>query len=830
MGQNGFVFSSEGSAGSGSAEFVKDAFLDISVQATSNAGLTDTALTNPLGGKFLNDDAVKYGPVTMWIKDVKLIEDRSKWINSQATYEICWDKYYPGVLGYAYGAVKAVSINGQYVPGEALSELDILISGGGVGITGVFQRVAWLVQGSTSTGTAQVYTDGVSGSTLNFGGLSSDSDRRDLKYSSLISSASNSSVDIHDFRAQALNGNTLKVVGVIVYFENAGADIQIDKGTTYVNKTRVDTAAGMTFPLAAYGSSLGGVLSLYKSDQTSGYVSSAISATTLFTIGQGLSGTNLLNVSTGEGASFPVGAGLVGIVGSSLYVGSVTNVSTDTLTVSPTLPFGISGSFYRAWQAGSTLTINPDIFALKADINWSQYSGLSSAVGKQYSTFATLPLFNVLDAKANVAMYGANVGVTSIGFTNYLYFKGASGFLQVDGRFSAASMELDGATLAQMNISVNGTPGYSIDSGVTGWKNFTLFTDAGPGWNSFLIQPGASISLSLAIPRLALYERRPDVSVTFGMLAALETNQAYAYRDSINASLMALGLDRRIYADQMPFDGPWARSFGNSLVATTGFFGSTNTCSIQLEYYGKEFAVVGTNGSSGTLTLDGSNVGVTFGVMKPVASEAWHTVLYQHQSGTAMISAIDVVRSKSDIIPKQNKMSVRRKIIRLPIITEWIPFTPIWKATGATQPIFPTTFNGFALAEYRRVGDTMEIRHNHVIDVTISGGGDGENFILYQLPNNESFDNNKLPQNGDPNITPRFEQGHCGSGSLAAGGFVYSMQVLMTNVNKLFFLKSDGGPLNDADHVFTVTGAVSFNASVPIFGWKTHYEIEVSDG
>ena len=97
-----------------------------------------------------------------------------------------------------------------------------------------------------------------------------------------------------------------------------------------------------------------------------GYSLITTPVSTVSSIAQGLSGTNILNVTTGQGASFGAGYGIITYsnAGSSGYVGIIQSISTDALVVSPTLPFGVSSSIYRYFEAGQSLSINASLTIL----------------------------------------------------------------------------------------------------------------------------------------------------------------------------------------------------------------------------------------------------------------------------------------------------------------------------------------------------------------------------------------------------------------------------------------------------------------------------------
>lgn len=652
MSSNFTLFTNDSGAAGGPIDYVKDAFPDGTVPASNNTGLTDSASTNPLGGFFANDDAVKYGAKILWIKDLTLIDDRSKWVSNKTTYKVNFTENFPGVNAYVYGNVYNFHDNGlqsQFGPVEAAplqqgqSYIQFKSPGDGFGITGVIRKVAFICNPTTTgTATAQLLVDGANTTTIDMSSVASDASGQQItKYNAYVNSASNQTQDLHDFRVQSIQASTLFVTGVIVYFENSGANIQVDPGVTYVNKSKITTTTGATFAVPTYGSSLGGVGLVYKT-QASGYAVSSISATTVSSIAQGSSGTNLATVTTGHGASFPAGSGVVIPQGTSMYVGSVQSVSTDTLTLSPTLQFGVSNLIYRSWLGTPTLSINASLMQLSTTIDFAKYpmnSGFSQTI---------------YDPQGQYAVWGSNVGITLVSNTVAAIFLGASGFLQVDGYFSGAEIEnIASGAILNATLSVNGAPTWSVNTGHTGVLKRTIFSEAGPGWNSFVYAPGASQG-AIGLNKINLYQRQRDLGVTFGGLAYLETLQATTERRAINATLTALGTIKRVFADQLYLKGSWVR--GQTFTAAGGaiYYGASTNSTVNLQYYGKNFALVGTVGSSGTLTLDGANVGVTFNLLQSVATEGFHSLVYTNQAGTAQIQAIDFTRTTSGVKNIQN--------------------------------------------------------------------------------------------------------------------------------------------------------------------------------
>lgn len=687
MGQNSItLFTNDSGAAGGPTAFVQDAFSDISLQATNNTGLTSTISTNPLNNLYANDDAPRYGAKTLWIKDLVLLDDRYKWVNGQPTYRVIWTDPYSPAVGYVWGNIQLIRKNQQ-------TYVNIRTPNDGFGVGGVIRRCQFIVESNaaaTATGTVQV--DGAGSTQVDFSGLNSYSNTlgKVNKMTGPFHATSNETQQLHDFRLKANEAETLQISGVVVYFENSGGNIEFFPGTTYNNKTRAATTVGATLAVPTLGSTLGGTSVLYK--QGSGtYAASSISATMLSTAATGSSGTNTVSVSAGHGGTFPTGSGVITGFGSSQYVGFVTGVSTDTLTVSPTLPFAISGPLYRHFQAGQSLAIN-------ASLNYLAYSfGAKEIFGQ------TGGIYN--DTLGRYAVWGENMGPTMMDFlTPAMVHSGStiiSGFLQVDGYFSAAEIEWTGMSFAVLSgtMTVNGFGAYShADIGFTGTVKKTVFNDAGPGWNSFAFFPGSS-HINVGVSRVNLYRRNWDTGITFGALSTLDHLQGRAER-SVNATFMAPGTYRRYYADMLPFKGAslWERGATTNSAGGIQYMGMTATASLNFQYYGKEFAIVGT-AQSMQLSLNGASIGTVFGKVQSVATLGFHTIGVTLLGPSTIISAIDVFRPYGEIRGLQNHAAVPAAVITIPDYTwnPWIP-TGTWTANSRYQGV------------YRVVGDTLECR------------------------------------------------------------------------------------------------------------------------
>lgn len=665
------LFTNDSGAAGGAVDYIKDVFSDVSLQASNNTGLTDSATTNPLGQFFGNTDASLYGVKTLWIKDAVLISDRTKWISNKPTYRVIWTESFPAVKGYLFGNVSSSAQSG-------LSGFTLRDVADGFGVGGKIRRLTWIVDGNTSaTATAQQVLDGSNTTTIDFSGIISGDAPVYRQHA-----ASNESNDLHDYRLTSLQASTLKVLGVQVYFENTGANIQQDPGVTYVDKSKVSTTAGATFALPAMGSSLGG-RSIIKKTSSSGYALSSQYSQSVLSIAQGSSGTNLVTVTTGHGASFPAGTGFVVAQGSSMYVGMVQSVSTDTLTVGPTLGFGLSNAIYSMWKAGSTHVISASLMQMTGSLDLS-FCGTT---------------YQLLDSCGRYGAWASNMGATTVDGVNSSVFLGASGFINVGGYFNAAEVELVGGAIHSATMCIDGIPAWSFNAGISGVIKQTLFTDGGPGWHNVSIQAGASMG-AIGFAKLNVYNRKNDVGSSVGLLSGFDTLQAYTDRTSINSTMMALGAYRRVFADQLPLKGSWVRGATYTAAGGANFYGSSTNSILSYEYYGKNFAIIGTAASAATMTIDGVGTANTFNAMTTVASEGFHKVVYTVGSGaTAQIQAFDYTRSQGEIESAQ-------------VVLE-----------SQTMPVFkaPTVQVFISNATYTKPSNPPPL----YVKVTVVGGGGG---------------------------------------------------------------------------------------------------------
>lgn len=637
-------FSNDSGAANTSLTYIQDNFDDVSLPPTNNTGFSSSIGNNPFSLAWANDDSMRYGAKTLWIKDLVLVDDRTQWVSNKPTYKIVWNESFPQISGYIFGLVEF---------DDKLDQPVILFpaSGDGIGVTGVFKRVAFIVGDSTSaTATATYTVDGVSGNTIDFSSLSAtSSSTRKTRFSAFNHSTTNENYNIHDIQLKGNQTGTLRVVGVVVYFSNAGNNIDVFPGNTYVNKSKITTSSGATFALPTYGSPIGGNITVYKTS-SSGYASSAVSVTTMVTTATGTAGTNLLTVGTGHGSSFPIGSGFF-IPGTTNF-GCVQSISTDTLTVYPNLNTTVSGqTMYRTWLAGiSTNNVNASLMVLYKSVEFGNYLGFTETI---------------LDPNGKFGIYTFAIGVSAINNTrNSAYFKSAvtACFFRIEGYFSAVEIEVAGGNRFSASISINGLPCSNIDvASGSGNPEYSkvLATDMGMQWNLINISPTSNMG-DVGIRRINLYRRQRDLGVSYGMLGELNTNNQFFDIGSLTRDGCAFGTMRRVYSDQMFFSGTWTRE-GNTTSPGNVRYNTSGAGNIfKADYYGKNFAVLGVL-TGGTLLIDGAGTPLNANKMVSVATEMMHSIVYTSTSGSTSIDGLDFSSSSGEVYSLQ-KFFPRKEI------------------------------------------------------------------------------------------------------------------------------------------------------------------------
>lgn len=668
------VFGNGDSAGAAmGSDYEKDVFQDVSLLPDDNAGLTDTVSTNPTSAKVGNSDQPRFASKTLLIKDMVLIQDRTRWVNQRPTYQLIFNEAAPGIFAYAFGAYvfeKCASVSAFGGADSPLTRQRILKFpqiGDGVGVTGKIRRLQWILQGSTAAAaTAMRATDGSDTTNITFQNVPSASDNNNnAKWGAFSHQSSNETNDLHDFQLKAQQQDTLRVVGVVVYYENSGANLDVAPGRTYVDKLKVETTLGATFAVPTFGSSLGGVIAFSKS--ASGYSTALQGASPIMTVGVGASGTNLMDVTTGHGASLRVGMGIVAPMGSSHYVGVVRSVSTDTATVFPTLPFGISTAIFSSWSAGPTYPISQTLMAIETTIGRSNMlGGMTNAI---------------LDPAGRFIVWGTNIGVTQLlnGQPGWV-FKGASGFLAIQGYFQAADIRLEGnGQRFHATIGINGLPCWSENAGVTGAFRRTLFTDGGNGWNSVVIEAGASMGL-VQIDAINLFTRQGPVGVSFGLLGLLRVNQSPVNRGAHSATLFGLGMQRRVHADQLLLSGAWSRGVTVSAIGNALYYGTSTNAALDFQWYGRDVAIIGAF-TGCTFTVDGAGVPLTSGVAVSLGM-GFHTGRLTC-GVTTTLQAVDFFSTYDEVQNRQNVLNAAASTDKA--MARWKGFTFIGATSADTS-------------------------------------------------------------------------------------------------------------------------------------------------
>lgn len=639
------IFQSDSGAGQSANDYLKDSFQDISLPANTNSTFTSTAATNPTSQFFFNTDAPQYSYKTLYISNMELLEDRTKWINNKPTYQVFFDEDFPGVFAYCFGDCKLKNFSfGKSIEIRNIDD--------GFGIGGIVRRVGWLLNPTNqASATADIVVDGAdSGNDADWSAAPVFGTTTGYNKQYVVHHAtSNATKDIHDICLTANQYGNMVISGIVVYFENATTDIDMFPGSTYVDKDKKTTTSLTTKALATISGRRGGKSLLYK-DSSNTYQQVTVEPISVESVGTGTINTNLISVTTGTGASFPAGTGVVSISsGTSFYVGSVLSVSTDTLTMSQTLAFGISGPLFKAWWAGPTIGINASLYALSYQFDPAQSSvDIGSTLG--FATSQDGALF-FSDPFKRYRVWGNNLKTVELDGYFGVGFTGTAGFMQVDSSAAAVEIEFAGNGTLNATFSINGCAAWNINEGFTGIAKKTVFTDAGPGWNSFYFSTGSN-NAGYIVNKINFYELAPDASQTLGRLACYDTYGVTPILRGTadNATLIPLGMHRRYFADDFYYKGDWGRGFTTTMAGGVFMAGSSSNSVLSFNYYGKDFGIVGTAGTTVTMTLDGASINSSFNTVKSVASEGFHSVTVNAQNGTTtLVAAIDVFRSRGEM-------------------------------------------------------------------------------------------------------------------------------------------------------------------------------------
>ena len=690
------------STASGINNFDQDAFKDITLEPTNNIGLTDNASTNPTGSFFGNDQYVRFGAKTFFIKDVVLVADTTKWINKLETYEVIFSETCNSFKAYVSGVFQKYYVNGQLV---LHSQQYIVFT-----VTGVLKRAALIshlpitqlgtaaaiqVVSSTVDGGSTLTTD-ICDVTCNNSSNFTNTQFRSAhpKINKIEASSSSQTKDLHTFKWANIIYQPLW--GLEVVFSEGSEPVWVSGGTSYEDKQKV-IGTGSTFAPGVIGHSFGAVFNVYKT-LSGGYTQIPTSGVTFpITTATGSINTNLLAVGTGHGASF-TRAGVILQAGSSSLLASVTSVSTDTLTLSSDINIAATGqTLVRAFTYGSSQTISSTLYNLSYVHDFKTLLSLDGQYCDNYGRYniSTLNVGSTAQSINTGIALNPNSDVNPVGTIG---FNSTGGYVQIDGYYQALELVLDttqyAAAVVPMYdgyISVDGvscaleTYGYTSTTLGEGFVNRTLITNAHPGWHSVRIAQGASFSAS--INKINFYTLNKNIGSTIGMVGYYSQNQS-VFRPTCNATLMPIGTKQRVYADNIYATGfslpvasgrlNWTREVSSTYAGGVALNGVSNLL-LEYKYYGRDFGIVGTLASGATLTLDGVGVPLASAqnTMTTGAAEGYHTISYKSIAvgTTSSIQAIDITGTYSEV-----KSTNAYSPLKLPKATESNPWISMSQA------------------------------------------------------------------------------------------------------------------------------------------------------
>lgn len=643
MSGNWTYFPPTGAGGSGTNDYDKDTFPDYSLDANNNTGFTDTALTNPLAQYFGNPDAVFYGQKRLVVDYITLL-DASKWINAEPTYIVTFTERTPGIVAYCGGNVRFAKRD----RGGA-----IILSGNDsfFGVSGFVRRVGFLNrQIDTATRNMTYLIDGVSAGNVDTGSFSTGAGfDNQINPNAILYTGSLQSRDIHDFRVVGTENVTYEFSGVVVYNENASTSLDVLPGKTYINKTKVESLASAAITLPALSASfthLGAVSNIYKTSSAS-YSINTFNIPVIAAACSGSSGTNLLSAAVGTGASFPQNTGVLIQQGTTFLRAFVQSQSSDVLTLSPTLPFGISGAtLTRLFQVGPSIAIDKTLF--KLDYSWTPGSGglFYEFNGTTYGVGASVPagLLNkqlLGDAGAQTsswywrtpderyAILGSRLTVSaSNGSPVFAGLSGATASITAYGDFNAAEVIMYNSGVSNLITTAIVAQGFSSTVSVSGATQGTypvqIMTNSGIGQQAFRLSMFATFGTGFTgilsgIQRINFYKYAGPTLVG-GELARLEQTQTQVVPSGFTtSSQVGLGSVNRFFANQFRFEGTWAQAalsstlFINSSELNSGIWRSSSAgAAAEMTIYGNGFALM-TEPNTPTFltTLNGASIGVT---------------------------------------------------------------------------------------------------------------------------------------------------------------------------------------------------------------------------
>jgi hypothetical protein len=649
--------------------YVTDALNDFTVPADSNSGLTSTALTNPTNSFFGNDNSVRYKAKTLWVDNLVLEEDKTKWINGKPTYKIIWNQLFPAAVGYVCGEIdpRQAGSFGKYF--KLLGNGDIF------GVTGVIRKCSFLVQpSSTGTTPATIFVDGVSDVSITVKQRPLLPDTKQKALASYVNT-SQQTHDIHDYQLRNTGSTTgMTVVGVIVYYEIDGLGVDVAGGDTYLNRERI-TSVGTSLAVPTVTSGNGAVSSVYI-QSTSSFGVTTVQVPDIGSRASGSATTNQLVVDTGLGASFPVGS-LVYMPGTTNYFGNVLSVSTDTLVMGVTLPVNYTfATLSIIGQAGPTFAIGSSLYDQKFEITFDTAFAVNNSNG------GGAPLLFYSSPNLDWRVWGGTIG-TSFSSGVKVISCVSGNVLHVDGNFDALKFTYTaGATTGagvHATYNIDGLDCFNSLEAIPYSSDITrnILTNAGIGFHTVTVSFGAS-TVSTGLSRITGYRRTSGT--TLGVLSDIVTGQTFISRNIIGATsqVTAIGPVRRVYSDSLEFSSGWVSGLltgGDGTAGGAVYYATSAAQSLRLGYYGKAFAILGSiTGGSFSLSVDSAPQ-----VLAPMntwigttLTEGFHVLDIVPAGQTLMISAIDYQSAQVGVIDKQrfygqevsgeNKQSIEKDV------------------------------------------------------------------------------------------------------------------------------------------------------------------------
>ena len=674
MSGNWTYFPPVGSGGSGANDYDRDTFPDYSLNANSNSGLTDNASTNPLRFFFGNPDVVRFGARELEFDSIALIEDTTRWVDGDPTWEVRLKNDPGDVYVYAVGNVIFEEMDGGY------KKLRLQGAGSRIGVTGVLRRANFISMSQTNLAAAQSFVDG-SVETTGLNAFAGEPTVRSLRVGRqfLLGSRTLQTNNLHTYEIRCPNfdgGSAgLEITGVAVYSENASVNIEAGPGRTYVNKNKIESVVAAALPVPATLSAsfvhLGAVHNIRKITGGS-YAISTFEVPVLAAAASGSTGTNLVSVGTGLGGSFPLGSGVMIQQGSTILQSFVVNQSSDVLTLGTTLPFTLSGAtITQAFVSGPSFTIDPNRFELvgvwdprnyvSQTVTTSGTNGLGSTnVLFPASEGVTNRVIGFKDPQNNLMFTTSNTGFVQNTFQTVSYIptpllwaqRFAGGVsLALIGNFEAAEVEFyaagTGNTLGyQFGVDGLNTFTGTIIPGVTGgYFSFPVVSNAGIGLHGLSIawQTGATLSSieRVGLSRIKLYRHRGP-SMIGGELARFEQTQSFVPSNGATLSWApSRGSVEKIFPDEIAYDGNWFPDVSSGATTFSGIQYRNNAApaSARFDFFGDRLLLNGiqNSGTSYIATVNGASFGIPLNTIVTLPSYGLNSVQLTVQAGTSLL-------------------------------------------------------------------------------------------------------------------------------------------------------------------------------------------------